>query len=200
MTIEKRTEWGSLVARIDVVRRKNDHELVDACSSPTSGDMHLSLGSPDSSNNEQKVWRKLPVDHIAVRLDNGECLIALAHITAGQFMFGEFSIVANTAFVRGRHVFHSSHPNDGIIEFLVVDRQMTLRQRLLAVRRVAHGMHIPHPLVSSSRGKEKIFHFSTPKQIRIDGRRVGRSSSLAVSVLPDAGAVFIASNETIQET
>ena len=200
MTIEKRSEWGTVVVRTDVARRFHDYLLLDNASCPQAGDMYLSLGSPNNTNNEQTVWRQLPVDHIAVRLDDGEWLIGQAHVTAGKFLFGEFCIAANTAFVRAKHIFHSSHPNDGIIEFLVVDSHMPIRQRLLALRKVAHGTHLPHPFIANSRGKHKVFQFNVPTRIRIDGRRVGRCTTLEVRVSPDAGAVFIPSTEATQET
>ena len=203
MTIKKRTEWGTVVIRTDIVRRECDHDLLDNVSFPTSGDMHLTLGSPGSEDasherTRQTVWRELPVDRIVVRLDGAEPIIAAATITAGRFWFGDFCIVANTAFVRGRNVFHASHPNDGFIEFLVIDSRMTIRQRLTALRRVAHGTHVPHPFVSGTRGKHKLIRFARPKQIRVDGQRVGRCSELEVEVVPDAGTVYIPTTETIE--
>lgn len=195
MTIEKRTEWGSLVVRANIMRRSHDHELLDNASYPEAGDMYLTLGSPGGTTEQHDMWRELSIDHISVRLDGAEPIIAIANITAGRFWFGDFCIVANTAFVRGKHVFHASHPNDGIIEFLVIDSKMTLRQRLTALRRATHGTHLPHPHVSGTRGKHKLIRFASPKQIRVDGRRVGRCSVLEVEVVPDAGTVFIPSVE-----
>ena len=121
-------------------------------------------------------------------------LQAAAHIRVGYFLLGECHLLCNVAMFRGRRVFQKSHPNDGKIEVLTIERDMKLRQRLLAIMRVRKGSHLPHPHLKIWQTTAEVIHFQRPLPIFIDGVKVTTSDTLRISVIPDAINIYIPSD------
>jgi len=82
-----------------------------------------------------------------------------------------------------------AHPGDGLLD--VSDADPPFRQRLLAVRRLTHGDHIPHPDIVTSRGSSFEFNFGHATPLWVDGHRVGESERFSVSVLPEQLEVYV---------
>jgi hypothetical protein len=70
-----------------------------------------------------------------------------------------------------------------------VDASMPLRERFAARRRLATGTHVPHPLIATRSIRTGSWTFERPLEVLADGRRIGRTSALSVTVIPDAAFV-----------
>jgi diacylglycerol kinase family enzyme len=68
---------------------------------------------------------------------------------------------------------------------------MSVRQRLIAARRLPTGSHLPHPDLSQQRSTSGEWTFARPLTLWLDGVRVGRTKVLRVRVVPDALTVCI---------
>ena len=199
MVIAKGEEWGESVRRSDVVYTRNDHDVFTVSASPIKGDIALTVGNEKRKPLDAEklktdgAWHQLPFD--VIRADvNGAALQATAHIRVGHFLLGECHLLCNVAMFRGRRVFQKSHPNDGKIEVLTIERDMKLRQRLLAIMRVRKGSHLPHPHLKISQSTTENMHFQRPLPIFIDGEKVGMSDTLRISVIADAINIYIPSD------
>ena len=199
MVIAKGEEWGERVRKSDVVYTRNDHDVLTLSASPIKGDIARTVGNGKQKRLDAEklktggAWHQLPFD--VIRADvNGASLQAAAHIRVGHFLWGECHLLCNVAMFRGRRVFQKSHPNDGKIEVLTIDREMKLRQRLLAIMRVRKGSHLPHPQLKIWQTTAEVMHFQRPLPIFIDGEKVGMSDTLRISVIADAINIYIPSD------
>jgi diacylglycerol kinase family enzyme len=96
----------------------------------------------------------------------------------------------NAEFIGEWDVAPRGHPNDGRMEVFDVDASMTVRDRIAARRRLRTGTHVPHPRVSTRSVRRGAWSFARPLEVVVDGRRIGRASSLAIDVVPDAAIVY----------
>ena len=199
MVIAKGEEWGERVRKSDVVYTRNDHDVLTLSASPIKGDIARTVGNGKQKRLDAEklktggAWHQLPFD--VIRADvNGASLQAAAHIRVGHFLWGECHLLCNVAIFRGRRVFQKSHPNDGKIEVLTIERDMKLRQRLLAIMRVRKGSHLPHPHLKIWQTTAEVIHFQRPLPIFIDGVKVATSDTLRISVIPDAINIYIPSD------
>lgn len=199
MVIAKGEEWGQRVHKTGVVYTKRDHEVLSQSASPIKGDIARTIGnekprrSASVQPKDQEAWHQLPFDVIEADV-KGVLHRAAAHIQAGHLFWGECHLLCNVAIFRGRRVFMRSHPNDSKIEVLTVSREMSIRQRLLAVLRVQKGSHLPHPHLKIHQTTEEEFRFSQPLPIFVDGMKVGKSSTLRISVIADSISIYIPSD------
>lgn len=199
MVIAKGEEWGERVRKSDVVYTRNDHDVLTLSASPLKGDIARTVGNdtrlPPTADpsRPREEWHQLPFDVIEADL-NGATFRAAAHIRVGHFLWGDCHLFCNVALFRGRRIFLKSHPNDGKIEVLTIDREMKLRQRLLAIMRVRKGSHLPHPHLKISQSTTENMHFQRPLPVFIDGEKVGMSDTLRISVIADAINIYIPSD------
>jgi diacylglycerol kinase family enzyme len=84
-----------------------------------------------------------------------------------------------------------SHPNDGRLDILEVEPRMAMLQRRNAWVRLPTASHLPHPLIATSRVRDTEWTFRRPLGLWLDGVSLGRTTSLRVSVIPDALRVWI---------
>ena len=84
-----------------------------------------------------------------------------------------------------------SHPNDGKLDVLRVDRAMGWRGRLQARQRARIGTHLPHPQLSSRSVAEIDLQFTRPLVVWIDGVRAGTATRLKVTDEPDALTIYV---------
>ncbi len=125
-----------------------------------------------------------PVDLGLARLDDGTERPFVAGLVAHRWLWrGEFAVVANCGWLGRWYVGPRAHPNDGLVDVTVGSLRPT--QRLLALRRLPTGSHLPHPDLETKRVAEWEHRFPHPVSVTIDGRRVGRTRSLRVTVRPD---------------
>jgi hypothetical protein len=146
-----------------------------------------------------------PIDVIAVSTSDGQRTFALAHVVIRSRRWGWWRgpIVAamNAQFIGSWDVSPRGHPNDGRIERFDVDGGLSLRQRLLARRRLPIGAHVPHPSIATRSVSTTSITLRSSSKVEVDGvhwsgspRRSASSSAettIALDVVPDALVVWI---------
>lgn len=184
MTIEKGAEWGTIVAtRGDGVE--------------PSGDLGRDLGVGAMSAHVGP-WRRLPIDaiEVAVRTASGQSHVVstTGWVRCGCRFATDLVVVSSTAHVAGRRIFSRAHPNDGRLDWIVLDAAMPVRQRWTFWRRTRTETHLPHPLVRFGNGTEQVFEFARPvRLVSSDGLRIRRVVRIDARVIPDATATHIPS-------
>lgn len=108
---------------------------------------------------------------------------------ASRLSNGAVVLISNTGIWRRRRFAPRAHPNDGRIDILTVDDDMSLRQRVLAYRRARLGNHLPHPQLHLEQSATFAWRGS-PLSCWIDGERIGSVSALNVRVAPDAAVLY----------
>jgi len=214
MTIKPGEAWGRQVPRPhDLVTVRSDQELVAALAGSDdrpiavgSGDLARTLGvtssneraSNERASNERASVNEFAIDLLDVRLDGAsEPIVACAHVVArsrwrrGHWLSGPILAVMNAEFIGEWEVAPRGHPNDGRAEVFDVDAAMSVRHRLAARRRLRNATHIPHPLISTRSIRTATWTFPRPLDVILDGRRVGRATTLTVDVRPDAAIVYV---------
>jgi hypothetical protein len=164
------------------------------------GDLARTLGHAGSTadamaSSDEQTLLEYPIDVIDVATDAGD-FVACAHIVAcrpaarGGRWLGPLVAVMNAQFIGAWDVAPRGHPNDGRVEIVEVDARFSIRDRLVARRRLPLGTHVPHPAISTRSVREGTFEFASPMVLRIDGVKVGRCRTLGVRVRPDAAIVY----------
>ncbi|MCU0260497.1 MAG: hypothetical protein MUE78_05710 [Ilumatobacteraceae bacterium] len=200
MTIRPGEEWGSEVARPpDLLVVPDDAALAAALAAHeqrplavAGGDLHRTLGAPTTTGS---VVRCVPVDVLDVELD-GARQVAVAHVVARRpgptgWWRGPIVAVMNTDHLGAWSVAPRNHPNDGRAEIVEVDPSMPMRQRWAARRRLPTGTFLPHPAISTRSRPSASWTFASPLTVWLDGRRLGPTRSLRVTVLPDAVSLHL---------
>jgi hypothetical protein len=100
-------------------------------------------------------------------------------------------VVMNAEFLGRLDVAPRGHPNDGRAEALWCDEGLAVRQRLTAARRARTGAHVPHPRIHTRSIRRHTWELRRPLEVYADRTRVGTTSTLTVSVRPDAGHVLV---------
>ncbi len=203
MTIEKGAAWGRDVPRPpELLVVADDRALVDALTGTnrvpvalSGGDLAQTLGASGPGRRER--LNEFPIDLIEVRLDDAtEAFISCAHVVArspwwrGSWWRGPVLVAMNAEFYGASDVAPRGHPNDGRVETFLVDATMSVRQRLVARRRLATGAHVPHPAIATRSVRTSRWTFSQPLDVFVDRQRVGRASTIEVTVEPDAAIVL----------
>ena len=134
--------------------------------------------------------RAYPLDLLEVELDDGRVVVAVAHVVARRrWWSGQFLAAMNAAYVDGLYLGPRSHPNDGLVDTTI--GRLGLQQRLMAKKRAATGVHLPHPDLKMTRRNCIKHSFDRATPIRIDGVPIGASVGIQVTVRPDAGLVVV---------
>jgi len=206
VTIGKGRQWGQQVERpANLVMLDGDRAIAAALRpddgthpgpvAPRSGDLARTLGV--TSFRQRTTMNALPIDLVEVRLDAAlQPVIACAHVIArmpsvlGHGWRGPLLAVMNAEFIGTWDVAPRGHPNDGRVEVIEVDAAMTVRERWAARRRLATANHVPHPRITTRSVREATWKFPRPLEVIVDGRRIGRASTLAVVVIADAATVY----------
>lgn len=96
-----------------------------------------------------------------------------------------FLIVSNSGIVNGRDIFPRAHPNDGLLDVLEIDSEISLRQRLVAWHKARIGVHLPHPQLHVSRHTQ--FEWAGhPSRMVVDGASFHKVDWLRCSIVKDA--------------
>lgn len=207
MTIKPGAPWGREVERPDgLVTVDSDRSLVVALAEPDgppvavgAGDLARTLGvtSPEHGVENRATLSEFPIDLLAVRLDEAtEPVMACAHViarspwTRGHWFRGPILAVMNVEFVGEWDIAPRGHPNDGRVEVFDVDASMTVRDRLAARRRLPNATHLPHPRIATRSVRSATWSFPRPLEVVVDGRRLGRATTLTIDVVPDAAVVY----------
>jgi hypothetical protein len=200
MTIEKGAAWGVHgTAPHDLVVAADEAALARAVESGVrhaalrAGDVLRALGLTDATPplaGEPALL--LPCDAMRVRLDDRAPLTAVSTIIVGR-RFRERIVASAGGFVGVLNVAPRAHPNDGLLDVLVVAPRTAARQLLAVRRRMRLGDHLPHPALTMRRAAAHEFSFAdAPQRVTIDGRRHGRARRVRIDVLPDAFVLCIA--------
>ncbi|MGA1437486.1 MAG: hypothetical protein ACO35F_08405 [Ilumatobacteraceae bacterium] len=200
MTIRAGEDWGIPVSSAPpnavVGYSDSDVAVSIAAGQPVivrGGSLHSSLGAPAG----QDVTRRMMVDAIDVRrIDNGERLgLAIANVLIRRRLFGVLRgraiLVSNCGEFKGVNACPRAHPNDGRLDRLDLDHAMSLRQRRLAWRRATSGSHLPHPQLTASVGESFEMSLHPNEEIVVDGHSRRVTGGAIVTVIPDAGEIFI---------
>ena len=208
MTIKPGDAWGQPVPRpSDLVVVHSDAALAEALAGEPGarlglggGDLARTLGVTSTSARSlstRPTVNEYPIDLLEVRLDDAETpIVAVSHVVAGspwrrgRWPRGRIPAVMNAEFLGEWDVAPRGHPNDGRVEVFDVDASMTTRDRLVARRRLPTGTHVPHPRIATRSARTGSWQFDPRLDVVVDGRRLGRASSLTVDVVADAATVY----------
>jgi hypothetical protein len=199
MTIRKGEAWGQPAGVVTEITELDGDAAVaaalrarpDVPVTVIRGDLFRTAGAPAASRRAAGEALALPIDLLAVCLDDQPERYAAAHVVVGSSPWWRTRTVifANAAFVGAANVAPRAHPNDGLVD--VSDGRLAWRQRRHAHRLLPAGAHLPHPELAEKRTREHVVELSRPTAVRIDGIPAGRARRVAVRVIPDAGTVIL---------
>lgn len=213
MTIEKGEVWGEPWPEdppsIEVTEVADDAALAESLArsldqgrtgesaaivTPRSGDLLRTIGLDTPRGPGQR--HRYPVDLALAHLGRPgravETVPFVAHLTVRNRRLtglgpGLSTWVMNAAWFGSLRLGPRAHPNDGLVD--VTQGTVGLLQRREATRRAATGSHLPHPGLSTTRTARWERRWPRPVTIWLDGRPIGRFSSVLVEVVADAGVV-----------
>lgn len=165
------------------------------CIELRGGDLFHTLGGYGAGPTATDDRWMMPVDLMAIRIDDHDPIPAAAHVVVGRRMreqwtwWGHTIAVCNAAFVEGTNLAPRGHPNDGRVS--IVDMSLIGRQWLLARPRLRTGGHLPHPRIGVTTTKSAVIDLGRRRPVVIDGIRAGTARHLSVDVIPDAVEVIL---------
>jgi diacylglycerol kinase family enzyme len=157
-------------------------DLARTCGATSA--MHTASGHPASA--------KVTIDAMRVTLDDGAPTWGVAHIVARRrWLRDEVVFVMNAEYYGPYDVAPRSHPNDGRLDVLRVDPEMSRRERLQARQRARVATHLPHHHLTLRSVAEIDITFDRTLIVWVDGVRCGPATRLRVSDEPDALTIFV---------
>ena len=202
MNIEKGRSWGSLspLPPEGVIIKTNKEllEKVNDCKRqgidlPTfgllGGDLWRTLGGRRA---EERLYggeaTTLDVDLGCALLD-GKIFWFCAHMFIGSKLKGEKIFISNVAHYGKTNPAPKAHPGDGKFDMLEV--KLSPFQTFKAVKRVSAGTHIPHPGIKYKQVSSEQFSFEKKLSIEIDGKNIGKFSTVSIRIENEALRVVI---------
>jgi hypothetical protein len=164
------------------------------------GDLARTLGVGPETSADVEATVSFPIDVVELTASDGRRTAAAAHVVVRRrrrgWWRGPILVVMNAQYIGRADVAPRGHPNDGRVDVLEVDAAMSIRQRIMAARRLPIGTHVPHPLVRTRSLTTTSFVVSPSSMVDVDGRRWidGTSSdeiTVTIDVVPDALQVWI---------
>ena len=158
------------------------------------GDLWQVVGAPSGGTRRVRSDQAhtAPVDLIAVTADGDSRWACVGVIARNSWWRGPVVAVMSAELVGQWRVAPAAHPNDGrlhVLETGLNGPSLSLRERMLARRRLRLGTHIPHPSISVRRVADAEYRFERPMALWLDGERVGRCRELSVAVVPDGAEI-----------
>ena len=202
MNIEKGRSWGSLSPLPpDGVIIKTNKELLEKVNDckrqgidlPTfgllGGDLWRTLGGRRA---EERLYggeaTTLDIDLGCALLD-GKIFWFCAHMFIGSKLKGEKIFISNVAHYGKTNPAPKAHPGDGKFDMLEV--KLSPFQTFKAVKRVSAGTHIPHPGIKYKQVSSEQFSFGKKLSIGIDGKNIGKFSTVSIRIENEALRVVI---------
>ena len=202
MNIEKGRSWGSLspLPPEGVIIKTNKEllEKVNDCKRqgidlPTfgllGGDLWRPLGGRRA---EERLYggeaTTLDIDLGCALLD-GKIFWFCAHMFIGSKLKGEKIFISNVAHYGKTNPAPKAHPGDGKFDMLEV--KLSPFQTFKAVKRVSAGTHIPHPGIKYKQVSSEQFSFEKKLSIEIDGKNIGKFSTVSIRIENEALRVVI---------
>ena len=175
---------------------RSDKEIADLASlgeriiKIESGNIFRTLGGRESL--KPSLSHKSTVCEIdlgTVQFDD-EMFLFASHCSLRQYHFSTKGVlVMNSQFYKNRRVAIRGHPSDGKLDML--RSQLNLRQYMLAAKLSESGSHIPHPDIHIKSSDQHSISFQREMRIFTDGRLIGRSDEVSISLLSKAIKVII---------
>jgi hypothetical protein len=205
MTIRKGEEWGiQLVAPDGLVLLRDDKQLAQmeqtAIGSLSGGDIHNALGAPVPVQ-PGVMCTQLEIDAMYVEIQTSATdeysLFASSSVEVGLLRpslvrKSQYACVTNGGLIQGRNLAPRAHPNDGVLDSVVFSKEMSFRERLLAMRKAMTGTHVPHPLVHVSRAESFSFMRTSRNDLLfVDGEKMPLWQSVRVTVQPDYWKIVV---------
>ena len=202
MNIEKGRSWGSLspLPPEGVIIKTNKEllEKVNDCKRqgidlPTfgllGGDLWRTLGGRRA---EERLYSgeatTLDIDLGCALLD-GKIFWFCAHMFIGSKLKGEKIFISNVAHYGKMNPAPKAHPGDGKFDMLEV--KLSPFETFKAVKRVSAGTHIPHPGIKYKQVSSEQFSFGKKLSIEIDGKNIGKFSTVSIRIENEALRVVI---------
>ena len=202
MNIEKGRSWGSLSPLppegVFIKTNKELLEKVNDCKRqgidlPTfgllGGDLWRTLGGRRA---EERLYggeaTTLDIDLGCALLD-GKIFWFCAHMFIGSKLKGEKIFISNVAHYGKMNPAPKAHPGDGKFDMLEV--KLSPFQTFKAVKRVSAGTHIPHPGIKYRQVSSEQFSFGKKLSIGIDGKNIGKFSTVSIRIENEALRVVI---------
>jgi hypothetical protein len=132
---------------------------------------------------------------VAFPIDLGQVLVDgrlhhfVAHCVIRTRTWSRVIAAGNAQWIGTWNAWPKGHPNDGRLD--VLDASLPLGQRWQARRRLPTGTHLPHPGITVSRTAATTFELPRPLEVRCDGEVVGRGTTIALRIEPDALRVVV---------
>jgi hypothetical protein len=203
MTIRKGEPWGEpAVCPTDLRVVSTDRDLRDwvirhrtrdqsiADVGVAGGDLARTCGG--ATRPPHPTSAKVVLDAMRVMLDDGDPTWGVAHVVVRRrWLRDEIVMVMNAQFYGPYDIAPRSHPNDGKLDVLRVDRAMGWRDRLQARQRARNGTHLPHRHLSIQSLPELELSFDNSMVVWIDGVRCGAARRVRVTVEPDAFTAYV---------
>ena len=197
--IRRGQPWGiPTVMSDDVLIVENDQVLSNTDRTCrvvlTGGDISHSLGNPvvpvaGSACTEVAIDAMLcDITSTTSRLIQA---VAASSIVVGSYWKGRHLIVSNAGWIGDSNIAPRAHPNDGKVEMLTITSHMSLRQRILARRKMQTGTHLPHPDLSSIQIATQLIVRQNREKLMIDGKRIDDWASISIRVEPDYWRVLV---------
>lgn len=195
MPIEKGQEWGqpgvlppsAPIATSDrtAAELAREHDIIGL----SGGDLARTLGiTPNYDRASPK--HLVPIDAVEIELDTGERHLCIAHAVIGRSLFsGHVVAIMNAAFVGRRNIAPRAHPGDGKVDLITM--RLGLAESIKAYRRMPTGSHLPHPGIETRRKASGTVELGTRLPVRIDGHRVGRTTTLRFTVVQNSVVVAV---------
>ena len=204
MTIKKGEPWGApFVVPVETRDVAGDHDLAAGTKSDIhivqSGDIFDALGQP----NAPIVGQTRTLIHIdalqcTITTQSGHHeLLAASSVTIGRWRTTPWSTrrfvcVTNGGLYKNKNVAPRAHPNDGMLDIVEVSAAMPWRQRAQSYQRARTGDHLPHPLISVSRGTECEFSLEHSREnLCVDFQPIENWQSIRVKIIPDYWQVIV---------
>ena len=198
MTIEKGAAWGAVgVTPHECVVAKDEAATASAVQHGAthvwleSGDILRALGLTVTTGALKvgEPCRLLPCDVLIVQLDDAAPVFAVSSVVIGSWRKPQMWVTTG-GFLGALNVAPRAHVNDGLIDALEFAGTIPLRQLLLMRRRMRHGDHLPHPLLTMHRAAQGKWptspHGAKSSAVIIDGKQRGRAAQVTIKVRPDA--------------
>jgi hypothetical protein len=98
-------------------------------------------------------------------------------------------VVANGQFRRGADLVPRGHPGDGRLEVQVY--ALGAGERAAMRRRLPGGGHLPHPRITTARGRQAQIRWAAPAPVEVDGTAGPRRAALDVTVRSPAFVLLV---------
>lgn len=130
--------------------------------------------------------------NVGEALLDGKLRWFVAHaVLGGGWMSGRLTVVANAAHLGRWNIAPRAHPGDDLLD--VVEPRLTFQQRVLALRRLPSGTHLPHPDIRVSRVKSEAFERpGRGTRVTLDGGPAERHRNIAVRIADFRLRVYVA--------